>query len=125
MSIQSPLARAQGRGSAKSGVDHWWSQRVSAVALVPLTLWFLWSLANVEFGHFSVARDWFGNLKNAALTILLIVSLGYHAHLGVMVVVEDYVRGAAKIVGLIFVQFTLAAAVAIAVLAILKIAFGG
>jgi succinate dehydrogenase / fumarate reductase membrane anchor subunit len=125
MSLKTPLARARGHGSAKSGGDHWWAQRITAVALVPLTIWFLWSFASNDFSQYQAAREWFGSLVNAALTMLLVISLGYHAHLGVQVVIEDYVGGAAKIASLIVSQFVLVAAAAIAIISIFRMSLGG
>lgn len=101
MSLVSPLNRVLGLGSAKGGSEHWWVQRVSAVALVPLGLWLMAAVAGLpDFGYASVS-SWMASPLNSILLILLIVTMTYHSYLGVQVVVEDYVHGATKTVTLI------------------------
>lgn len=101
MSLQSPLGKFLGHGSAKEGAQHWWAQRVTAIALVPLTLWFVFSLLGVDsLAHADVAA-WLGSPVNAILLILLAITLLYHSQLGLQVVVEDYVHGGLKIAILI------------------------
>jgi succinate dehydrogenase / fumarate reductase membrane anchor subunit len=100
MSLQSPLGKFLGHGSAKEGVQHWWSQRLTAVALVPLTLWFVVALLGMEnFAHAEIL-GWMAQPFNAIMLILLAISILSHSQLGVQVVVEDYVHGWAKIVAL-------------------------
>jgi succinate dehydrogenase / fumarate reductase membrane anchor subunit len=92
MSLESPLGKFLGHGSAKSGTEHWLSQRVSAVALVPLAIWFVVALLGMgSFAHADVVA-WMSQPLHAILLILLVVTLLYHSQLGVQVVVEDYVR---------------------------------
>jgi succinate dehydrogenase / fumarate reductase membrane anchor subunit len=92
MSLASPLSRVRGLGSAKSGTHHWWQQRLTAVALVPLGLWFIWSLIAVDVTeHASVVR-WLREPVTVVLLILLLGALLHHAQLGVQVVIEDYVE---------------------------------
>ncbi|HEX7012986.1 MAG TPA: succinate dehydrogenase, hydrophobic membrane anchor protein [Steroidobacteraceae bacterium] len=126
MSLRSPVARVLGLGSAKEGSSHWWSQRVSAVALAILGLWFVVALLTLpDFSHDTVV-DWMAAPLNAVLLMLLVGTLAYHSLLGVQVVVEDYVHHGglkvATIVLLTFVHFALAAA---AIFAVLRVAFGG
>lgn len=92
MSLKSPLGRVLGLGSAGTGTEHWLGQRLSAVALVPLTLWFaLALLALPSLDYYSVAA-WVAAPLNAILLMLLVVALIYHSSLGTQVVVEDYVH---------------------------------
>lgn len=124
-SLRSPLGRARGYGSAKDGVHHFWVQRVSAVALVPLTLWFVFSVARLPLESFSAMKQWVGAPSVAVTLVLFIGTLFYHSMLGVQVVVEDYVAGEGrKLVTLLLLKFAHAAAAAAGIFAVLKIALG-
>ncbi|MDY0066437.1 MAG: succinate dehydrogenase, hydrophobic membrane anchor protein [Steroidobacteraceae bacterium] len=125
MSLRTPMGRVLGLGSAKEGAGHWWSQRVSAAALVLLTLWFVVALLRLDGFEYETLAAWAAAPVNAALLLLLTVVLVYHSMLGVQVVVEDYVHGAAKIVTLVFSTFVHVALGALGALAVLRIAFGG
>ena len=125
MGMQSNLARVRGMGSAKEGVHHWWMQRLTAVALVPLVLWLVISIvAHAGAGHAAVTA-WMGQPIPAILMILLIVGGYYHAKLGMQVVIEDYVHNEgvkfAALIGLKLLTVVLGVA---SVFAILKLAFG-
>ena len=91
MSLRNPLARARGLGSAKQGVHHWWMQRVSAIALVPLSVWFVASLIAVAGGDHAAVAAWIGQPVTAVLLILTLIATFYHAALGLQVVYEDYI----------------------------------
>ena len=118
-----PLARVLGLGSAKQGAHHWWVERVSAVALVPLGIWLVLSLLGLpDLGHASVSR-WAGAGMNPTLLLLTLLTMTWHSRLGVQVVVEDYVHGAAKSVTLILIAFAHAAIAVAGSIAILKLAF--
>lgn len=125
MSRRTPLGTVLGLGSAKDGTGHWWAQRISAVALAPLGLWFIFSLAALVGGggsdYLSVV-DWVANPVNAVALILLIVVMSYHSSLGVQVVIEDYLHGAAKLTLLITQKFIHAVVAAAAVFAVLRVA---
>lgn len=106
MSLQTPLARVLGKGSAKEGVEHWWWQRLTAVALVPLGIWFVIAVISLVGADYAAARAWITAPLNIALLVAFTASLLYHAQLGLQVVIEDYVHNEAwKLAGLIAVKF--------------------
>ena len=125
MSLRSPLGRVLGLGSAKGGSSHWYAQRVSAVALVLLGLWFIVSLATLGGVSYEQVSGWLGSPLHSALALLLVVTAAYHAMLGLQVVVEDYVadKGRRTLV-LIAIKFALIVAAVVGVLAVLRIGFG-
>ena len=124
LNLISPLNKVLGLGSAKGGVEHWWTQRLTAVALVPLGLWFALSLAVLDdFTHASLVA-WIEQPLTSVLLILAVVTALYHSYLGVQVVVEDYVVGKAKVVVLIASAFAHVFLVVAGLFSILKIAFG-
>ena len=126
MSLRTPLSRVRGLGSAKEGVTHWWAQRVTAVALVPLILWFVISLLSVAYADYETAITWVGRPLNTALLVVLLFSVYYHAQLGMQVVIEDYVHTeGAKLVSLLIMKFIMVLLGVSAILAVLRIAFGG
>ena len=125
MSLQSPIARVRGLGSAKEGVHHWWAQRLTAIALVPLSLWFIYSLVVVTGADYATVTAWLGNTLNAALMLLFLFSLYYHAALGVQVVIEDYIDSEwQKIACIILVKFLAWIAGLSAAIAVLKVYLG-
>ncbi len=126
MSLRSHLARVRGLGSAKSGTAHRWSQRLTALALVPLTIWFVASLIGMAGADYYTARAWIGSPMVAGLLILLIVATFYHAYLGLQVVIEDYVHDEGlKIAGLLLVKAAALVLALTGVLAVLTILFKG
>ena len=123
MSYQSPLGRARGLGSAKEGVEHFWVQRVTAVALVPLALWFVFSVARLHGGDYYMVRHFVAAPSVAVTLVLFIIAALYHSALGIQVVIEDYVTSeGAKIVSLLLVKFVHWIVGAAAVFAVLKTA---
>lgn len=126
MSLQTPLGRARGLGSAKEGVSHWWAQRVTAIALVPLTLWFVVALLSVAGADYETVVAWIARPFNAVLLIALLISMFYHAILGLQVIIEDYVHHeGTKVASLLVMKFLLVLLGGSAVLAVLRIAVGG
>lgn len=126
MSLRTPLGRVRGLGSAKEGVHHWWAQRITAVALVPLTLWFIFSLASLAGADAAEAAAFVAQPLNAVLLLLLIAATFHHLQLGIQVVVEDYIHAEfTKIVVLIAVKLLAVALGVAAAFSVLKTAFGG
>jgi len=123
MSLRSPLGRVLGTGSAKDGTDHWWAQRVSAVALIPLTLWFFFSLLLLPSLDYATVHAWLGMPLNGFLTVLLVAVLSYHSDLGTSVIVEDYVHGKGmKLASLLLLRFIYVLFGGATIFAILRIA---
>jgi succinate dehydrogenase / fumarate reductase membrane anchor subunit len=121
-----PLGRARGLGSAKSGLQHWWAQRVTAVALVPLTLWFVFSVAVRLVGADQAqVQDWLHRPASAILMSLFIVATFYHLALGAQVVIEDYVhREGVKLTSLLLVKGLIVLVAAAALFTVLRVAVG-
>jgi succinate dehydrogenase / fumarate reductase membrane anchor subunit len=122
----SPTARARGLGSAKRGVGHWWAQRASAVGLLPLTLWFIWSAVHLTGADQDTVKDWLARPASAILMTLFIVTTFHHLSLGLQVVVEDYVhREGVKLTTLLLIKGLIVLAAAAALFTVLRVAFGG
>ena len=124
--LRSNLSRAKGMGAAHHGVHHWWMQRVTAIALVPLSLWFVYELLNamLNLGPYYV-RGWFGNPLNASLLLLMLIAMFYHGKLGLQVVIEDYVKHpVAKYALLLGNTFFCIALGVVSVLAVIRLHIG-
>jgi succinate dehydrogenase / fumarate reductase membrane anchor subunit len=123
MSIRTPLARARGLGSAKSGVEHFWHQRLTAIALVPLTVWFVWSVARYAGAPYAEVLEFLHNPFNAGPILLFVLAGLYHMVLGVRVVIEDYIhKEGTKLALLLLTNFAAFALGAVCVIAVLRIA---
>lgn len=124
--MRSMLGRARGMGSAKSGVSHWWLQRVTAAALIPLTLWFVWSVVHLAGLPREAIASWAHSPVVAAMLLALIWATFTHLLMGVEAVLEDYVRTEAKRVASILAVKGLAGLLGLmAAVAVLKLALGG
>lgn len=122
-SLRSPLGRVRGLGSAKEGVAHWWAQRVTALALVPLTLWFVIAVISLVGADYARTTAWIASPVPAILLVLLVAATFYHAVLGLQVVIEDYVGSEALRIALILIVKAAAIVLAAAaIFAVLKIA---
>jgi len=124
MSLRSPLGRVLGHGAAKEGVHHWWVQRMTALALIPLGAWFVVSLLSLPAYDHATVQAWVAQTWTALLLVLFIALSAWHSKLGVQVVIEDYVHGGAKTLCLIVSTFAHTLVAAAAIFAVLKIAFG-
>jgi succinate dehydrogenase / fumarate reductase membrane anchor subunit len=126
MSLRSPIGRVLGLGAAREGVSHWWSQRVTSVALLLLGLWFVSALLRMPTFSYEFVVAWIAVPLNAVLLLLLAGTLIYHSLLGVQVVVEDYVHHhGLKVATMMLLTFAHVAVAALAIFAVLRIAFGG
>ena len=126
MSLRSPLGQAKGLGSAKEGVHHWWAQRVTAVALIPLTLWFAYKVAILSMADYQTVAASIGSPWSAALIISLIVAAFYHAALGMQVIFEDYIpQKAIRISAIMATNLLLFLLGTAAIVAVVRIALGG
>lgn len=123
--MRTPLARAMGLGSAKEGVGAWWAERVSAVALVPLALWFAASIIAHTGSDYATFIVWLRTPLAAILMTLLLIALFYHTALGLQVVIEDYVHSATKFAAVIAVRLGCCALATAGAVAILRIALSG
>jgi len=123
--MRSPLGRAVGLGSAKEGVEHWWLQRITAVALVPLSLWFVTAIIRLVGADVDTVADWVGRPLPAILLVLLLIATFWHAALGLQVVIEDYVHAELTKLGLVIGVRLACFALAVAgIFAVLSIAVG-
>ena len=125
-SLRSPLGQVKGLGSARSGTGHFIAQRLTALALIPLSIWFCFSLAGMPQMDYATFTAWLTSPVSSSLMILTILTTFYHLHLGVQVVIEDYISDhAIRIVGIIAVQFASILLAVTGVVSVLKIAMGG
>ena len=125
MSLKSPLGRVLGLGSARAGTDHWWGQRVSAVAMIILGSWFVYALLRLDSLTYLDVIRFIGVPLNGVLLSLLSITLAYHSYLGVQVVIEDYVHApGTKVVSLLLSRFAHVFVAIAAVYAILVIGIG-
>ncbi|HEY2675595.1 MAG TPA: succinate dehydrogenase, hydrophobic membrane anchor protein [Steroidobacteraceae bacterium] len=125
MSLRSPLSQVEGMGSAKDGTAHWWAQRVTAIALIPLTLWLAFSLLALPDLHYETVRIWLSVPISAFLSVLLVGVLSYHSYLGTQVIVEDYVASAGmKVFMLLLLKFLYVLCAGIGIFAVMRVLFG-
>ncbi|HTN63902.1 MAG TPA: succinate dehydrogenase, hydrophobic membrane anchor protein [Devosia sp.] len=118
-----PLARAAGLGSAHRGTEHWWTQRVTGVALIPLTLWLVGSIVvHARSGHGDLVA-WLAAPFSMIAMPLLLIALFYHAALGLQVVIEDYVHSGLKFVAIVAVRLGSLILLCAGIVALLHIAF--
>lgn len=125
MSLQSPLGRARGLGSAKEGAGHWIAQRVTAIVLIPLALWFAVSVIGLSHADYPTFKAWMGKPGNASLLLLTMLTVMYHAVLGLQVVIEDYVHcECKKLAALVGSKLICAFLAVFMTVSILKVAIG-
>ncbi len=121
--LKSPLARARGLGSAREGTDHWFMQRVTAIANIPLMLWLIWSIVQMPGWSYAEFTSWLAQPVNSILMILAVLSTFYHAALGTQVIAEDYIHHEGlKIFKLIGIKLFYFAGAVACIFSILKIA---
>jgi succinate dehydrogenase membrane anchor subunit len=126
MNLRGPLGRVLGRGSAKQGVHHWWLQRVTSIALVPLSIGFVVSLLALPALDYATLVEWLRHGSTALGLVLFVLVAARHSQLGVHVIIEDYVHASGlKTLAFVAADFAHVLAAAAAVFAILKVALGG
>lgn len=126
MALRSPLGRVRGLGSAKEGVSHWWAQRLTAIALVPLSFWFVISVIGLIGADYAEFDAWISTPGNAAMAVLFVAAIFHHAQLGLQVVIEDYVHHeGAKFASLITVKLLSLGLAAFTIVAVFQTAVGG
>lgn len=124
--MKTPLGSVLGSGAAGEGTGHWWSQRVTAIALVPLVLWLAYSVVTLASADYGDVVAWLSLPINAILFGLFLAVMFYHSYLGLQVVIEDYVHvGWAKLTALIALQFAHVLLGAVGIFALLRFALGG
>ncbi|GBF28988.1 MAG: succinate dehydrogenase, hydrophobic membrane anchor protein [Proteobacteria bacterium] len=122
--LSTPLSKVKGLGSAKEGTTHFWHQRLTALILIPLVLWFGFSIASMPVEH-ATLTGWVRQPVVAIALILLILSTFYHAQLGLQIVIEDYVSThSTRTVSIILSNFMCLLFAIIGVVAVLKISLG-
>jgi succinate dehydrogenase / fumarate reductase membrane anchor subunit len=125
MELRSSLGRVRGLGSAKEGVGHWWAQRVTAIALVPLSIWFVFAAISLIGADYATFRAWLSIFGNALAMIVLVATLFYHSYLGLQVVIEDYVHHEpGRVITLLGSRFVLFVLAVSCILAIVLVAMG-
>lgn len=123
--MNTPLGKVRGLGSAKTGTHHWWAQRVSAIANIPLVIWFVISMMGHASSDYTTLLSWMQVPFVAVLMILLVINMSWHMRLGVQIAIEDYVHGRARVVSLLTLDFATVVLAVLGVFSILKISFGG
>jgi succinate dehydrogenase / fumarate reductase, membrane anchor subunit len=123
MNLRTPLGTVLGRGSARNGVHHWWLQRLTAVALVPLTVWLLYWLLKLPLADYAAVAAWVASGWNPIWLVLTLMAVTWHSQLGVQVVIEDYIHHQGwKLAALLAANFTHVVVAAAGVYAVLRLA---
>jgi succinate dehydrogenase / fumarate reductase membrane anchor subunit len=124
--MRSMLGRARGLGSAKSGLEHWWFHRVTSVALIPLTFWFVWSMIHLAGQPRAAVAAWAHNPVTAALMLATIWATFTHFQMGVCSVMEDYIRTESRrLISMLLMKGLCAFLGLTAAVAVLKLALAG
>ncbi len=125
LSLRTPLSKVKGLGAAKEGVSHWWNQRLTSIALIPLALWFSFSIALIAVADYATVISWIASPFTTSLMILSICIGFYHGYLGLQVIIEDYIsHEPLKITMLIGIGLLAILFATLGVVSLLKISFG-
>jgi len=123
--LRSPLAKAKGLGASGDASYHFWLQRLTALALIPLTIWFCFSVALLSEASYSGVLAWFASPFNAVMMIVIVLVSFQHAHLGLQIVIEDYVSSYRyRLIAILAVKFISYFMMALGVYSIIKLALG-
>ena len=123
MSLRAPLAKVLNQGAAHEGVNHWWVQRVTALALAPLVIWLLWQLLSLPDANYLTVTAWIRYSWNAVLLSFVVLLASWHGWLGLQMVIEDYEhRSLPKITLLVLSTFVHALLAASGIYAVMHIA---
>nr|VFJ46089.1 MAG: succinate dehydrogenase / fumarate reductase membrane anchor subunit [Candidatus Kentron sp. FM]VFJ55686.1 MAG: succinate dehydrogenase / fumarate reductase membrane anchor subunit [Candidatus Kentron sp. FM]VFK15640.1 MAG: succinate dehydrogenase / fumarate reductase membrane anchor subunit [Candidatus Kentron sp. FM] len=126
MSLRTPLAQVRGLGSARDGAHHWWMQRMTAVMLIPLFVWFVGTMVAMGTGSHAEVVAFIRSPIAAGALLVLIVAIFYHAALGLQVVIEDYISTEGTQIGaIVIMRFVMSLLAAISVVAVFSVAVGG
>jgi len=126
MEMRSPLGRVRGLGSTNNGSGHWWLQRITGIALVPLVIWFVFAAINLAGADLAQFKTWVGTSGNPVLLSLLIFTMFHHGQLGLQVVIEDYVQSELTKLGLIIaIKFSAIIFGGYSIFAVMRLTFGG
>lgn len=126
MSLLTPFKKASGLGTTNDGVHHWWMQKLTAVALVPLSLWFVFAVAAHAGDDYAAISAWFAQPITTTMLTLTAFTTFLHSAQGLQVIIEDYVHHeGAKLAALILMKLGLFALGASSILSILRVAFAG
>ena len=122
-SMSTPLARARGLGSAKSGLHHWWHQRVSAVAMVGLVSWMVFLVFSLAGADYQTALNVLAHPAHATVVVLFVAVGLWHASLGLQVVLEDYVANeGVRLIAILAVKMAASVIAVLSILSVLKVA---
>lgn len=125
MGTGTQLGRVRGLGAAKSGTDHWWRQRVTAISNLFVMIWFVVSLVRLPNLQYETVVAWLRQPLAAVPMLLLILSVFYHFRLGVQVMIEDYADAEGnKVIQVLLLNFYALALAFTAAFCVLKIAYG-
>ena len=125
MTMETPLRQARGLGSARTGAHHWWLERLTSVSTLLLVVWFFVSLWRLPAYDQDTILHWLRSPLAATPMILLIVSAFWHARMGLIVAIDDYEHGGSRLLLVVLVNFLAIIGAALAIFAVLKIAFTG
>ena len=123
--MRSPLGQVRGLGPARAGVGHWWAQKLTAIALIPLTLWFVCAVIRLAGQPRAAVEQWAGSPLVAALLIALVIATFHHLQLGMQAIYDDYIRGDhTRMATMLVTRGVVALLALVCIVSVLKLAVG-